>query len=144
MEHEAGILDASLCVDTIIRRFKKLGGEFITGNKIEKIQQVNDGFQLTATNGSTFSADRMVLACGAWMKNMLKDLDLDLPLTPIRVDVPYWKVKESHRNRYNIENFPAGIYDKLDDGGDSVHYYWTPVKEYDNLIKIAYSWVIIL
>ena len=88
---------------TIIQRFKSLGGEFITGVKIEKIEPAGDGFELTATNGATFSTGRLVLACGAWMNNMLKDLDLNLPLSPIRVDVPYWKIKESHRDRYNID-----------------------------------------
>ena len=71
------------------------------------------------------------------MKNILSQLDLDLPLTPIRVDVPYWEIKETHSGLYDIDNFPAGIYDKDEGTGDSAHYYWTPVKEYDNLIKIA-------
>ena len=72
------------------------------------------------------------------MKNLLAKTGLDLPLTPIRVDVPYWSIKPEFKDRYSIDKFPAGIYDKLDASGDSVHYYWTPVKEYDNMIKIAY------
>ena len=108
--------------------------------KIKSIEHVNSRVTLVAANELKFAADRVVLACGSWMKNMLLQLDLDLPLTPIRVDVPYWEVKKSHWGLYDIENFPAGIYDQEDDIG---HYYWTPVKEYDNLIKIAFSWVVI-
>ena len=58
------------------------------------------------------------------MKNLLGNLGLDLPLSPIRVDVPYWEIKEEYRGQYDIENFPAGIYDHGDEKGDNVHFYW--------------------
>ena len=66
----------------------------------------------------------MVLACGAWMKTLLQKLELDLPLTPLRVDVPYWEIKEEYRGRYDIENFPAGFYDHRSPYGDNLPVYW--------------------
>ena len=49
IEHAAGVLDASKCVETIIKRFEKLGGEFITGVKVKSVHPENNGFKLTTT-----------------------------------------------------------------------------------------------
>jgi len=106
IEHESGILDATVCVQTIIRRFQRLGGELISGIKIDQIEPKDNKFRLTASNGRTFSADRLVLACGPWMNSVLKNLGLVLPLRPVRMDVTYWRVKE--RRRFLVDIFCTG------------------------------------
>ena len=72
---------------------------------------------------------------------MLKHVNLSLPLEPIRVDVLYWKLNEGCREKYNIKNFCAGIFDIVDECDKSKKHllggYWTPENEYHNLIKIA-------
>merc|ERR1711990_719193 len=87
-----------------------------------------------------------ILCCGAWASELLKNLNLELPLHPIRVDVPYWKIRDDYKGRYHYSVFPAGIYDKgppqrtmkVDDGSVPYHIYWTPELEYPGLMKIAF------
>ena len=100
---------------------------------------------LTDLNGSTYECQKLIMTCGSWAKGLLKDLGLDLPLLPIRVDVPYWKIKDEYKDAYNINRFPAGIYDKgppqntvKSEDSEQFHVYWTPEKEYPGLIKIAF------
>lgn len=100
---------------------------------------------LTDINGSAFQCQKLIMTCGSWAKDLLADLGLDIPLLPIRVDVPYWKVKDEYKDAYSIDRFPAGIYDKgppqntvKSEDSEQFHVYWTPEKEYPGLMKIAF------
>lgn len=49
LEYKGGVLDASKCVETIIKRFEKLGGKFISGVKVKAIAHDGGAFDLVTT-----------------------------------------------------------------------------------------------
>jgi len=147
LEKEAGILNASLCVRTVGDLFLEYGGKLIENTKIVDIKvNADETIKLIPNQGSEITCKQLVLCCGAWAGGILKNLNLELPLHPIRVDVPYWKIRDDYKGKYHYSVFPAGIYDKgppqrtmkEDDGSVPYHIYWTPELEYPGLMKIAF------
>ena len=94
--------------------FIDLGGKIIPNVKVTKINLESEKIELKTENEkySIFNCDKLIVTCGAWMKELMYKTGLNLPLVPIRVDVPYWKVKDEFEGKYNFKHFPAGIYDK--------------------------------
>ena len=73
------------------------GGKLIENTKIVDIKVIQNGtLKLIDNHGSEITCKQLVLCCGAWAGGLLKNLNLELPLHPIRVDVPYWKGSHSH------------------------------------------------
>ena len=77
--------------------FLEHGGKLIENTKIVDIKVGENGtVKLVDNNGSEITCKQLVLCCGAWAGGLLKNLNLELPLHPIRVDVPYWKRSQAH------------------------------------------------
>ena len=77
--------------------FLKHGGKLIENTKIVDIKvSENDAVRLVDNDGSEITCKQLILCCGAWAGELLKNLNLELPLHPIRVDVPYWKRSQAH------------------------------------------------
>ena len=73
------------------------GGKLIENTKIVDVKVIENGkVKLIDNHGSEITCKQLVLCCGAWAGGLLKNLNLELPLHPIRVDVPYWKRSHSH------------------------------------------------
>ena len=49
LEYKGGVLNASKCVETIIKRFEKIGGEFISGVKVKASAHDGGAFDLVTT-----------------------------------------------------------------------------------------------
>ena len=77
--------------------YLELGGKLIENTKIVDIKICeNDTVKLVDNQRSEITCKQLVLCCGAWADGLLKNLNLELPLHPIRVDVPYWKRSQAH------------------------------------------------
>ena len=71
--------------------FIDYGGKLIENTKIVDIKvNENSTIKLVANQGNEITCKQLILCCGAWAGGLLKNLNLELPLPPIRVDVPYW------------------------------------------------------
>jgi sarcosine oxidase len=55
----------------------------------------------------SFSAGKLIITAGPWAKSVLGDLGLDLPLTPMRCQVAYFR--PSNPADYEPERFPTFI-----------------------------------
>ena len=76
--------------------FLEYGGKLIENTKIVDIKvNADETIKLITNQGSEITCKQLVLCCGAWAGGILKNLNLELPLHPIRVDVPYWN--RSHK-----------------------------------------------
>nr|CAB3264894.1 peroxisomal sarcosine oxidase-like [Phallusia mammillata] len=130
LEKTAGVLKAKHCLFALQEAFLKDGGSFQDCEKVLSIQPVHYSLVKVATNKSTYSAKSVVLTCGSWINNLLKPLDITLPIKPTRVESVYWKAKNPKRLQAD-SGFPATIlYGKS-------HIYSTPIIEYPGLMKVS-------
>ena len=107
-------MSADTCRQALVDLFVQFGGKIIPNIKVTDINLESDQVQLKTESESfpAFHCDKLVVTCGAWVKELMAKTGLNLPLVPIKVDVPYWKVKDEFEGKYNFKQFPAGIYDK--------------------------------
>lgn len=63
----------------LMEKFIRHGGQFIKA-EVEKIQHGTDGKWTIKTEQIDLISDRVVLSLGAWSKNLLKPLGIDVPL----------------------------------------------------------------
>ena len=50
------------------------------GEKVELIKPINDELVEVVTNKETYLSGSVVLTCGSWINNVLKPLNLQLPV----------------------------------------------------------------
>jgi sarcosine oxidase subunit beta len=67
--------------------FKKLGGEVIDYTPVEHIVVKNEHVVGVETPTNYIEADNVIIAAGAWSRELFKQLDIDLPLEPSRKEL---------------------------------------------------------
>jgi monomeric sarcosine oxidase len=81
--HEAGILHASTCLQSLRDLVLDLGGEILESCRVTQL--TNDSqlcpIHLRLSSGTEISADRVVLATGSWVHRLLADLYLPVRMT---------------------------------------------------------------
>jgi len=87
---DAGIMAASKCVLTHIRLAKQYGATVLDQTPVTKITAHQNSVEVQTAN-ETYTAGRLVLTAGAWMKRLLSTLGLDLPLTILRCQPCYFE-----------------------------------------------------
>jgi monomeric sarcosine oxidase len=80
---DAGILHASSCLHTLKDLILQLGGHIFEAARITSFSHENPlrPIRLHFANGDEIAADRLVLATGPWVHNLLDDLHLPIRLT---------------------------------------------------------------
>lgn len=111
-EPTSGILKVELCMEAYRELAVKEGAEIRTNSKVIQIDTQSDHqLIITTENGESFTSNSAVLSVGAWAGELLKQLDLNLPLTPIRKTFAWYDVDEG---LYSRSKFPAFAF-KLSD-----------------------------
>ena len=95
LDPTGGVLLANKCVDALKRTAEKRGAEILDSTRV--VQVIPGSIVQVVTEGNdgtrrVYEANGLVLCAGAWAGDMLKQLNLSLPLTPVRMSVPYWRV----------------------------------------------------
>ncbi|KMJ54988.1 methyltryptophan oxidase, partial [Bacillus sp. LL01] len=102
-EPKSGVLK---CEESI-KAYKELaethGATILTNRKVRGISIEGDRVTVK-TDEQTFYSNALVVSAGAWSRNLLSLLDLDLPLTPVRKTFAWFDADEK---MYNNKNFPA-------------------------------------
>ena len=62
------------------KNFLNFGGRMHDGEKVEIIRPINDDLVEVTTNNKTYYTKSVVLTCGPWINDVLKPLDLQLPI----------------------------------------------------------------
>lgn len=103
---DTGLLDAAECVQTHIKLAKQHGA-IIKDNTPVIDLTVNGNTIEVRTPHEIFSAGKLILAAGVWMKALLAKLDLYLPLTPMRCQLNFFEPLKAQN--FQIGQFPAFI-----------------------------------
>ncbi|RXI96425.1 N-methyl-L-tryptophan oxidase [Anaerobacillus alkaliphilus] len=135
-EPTSGVLKCEECINAYQELAEQHGATILSNRRVKEINIQNDKVTIKTSN-QTFNANSLVISAGAWTKDLLKMLDLDAPLTPVRKTFAWY---EANEQMYSQNHFPAfafetpqGIYygfPSIDgvglklgrhDGGETVH-----------------------
>lgn len=106
-ESTSGVLRCEAC----IRAYRTLaiahGAELLTYHGVDSIDIHESG--VTLTSGETvISADRLIVSAGAWSAEILRQLNLTLPMQPTRKTFAWFEAEET---KYGQDYFPAFSFD---------------------------------
>lgn len=103
-EPTSGVLKVEKCVEAFRELALKEGAEIHTNSKVTQIEAKPNQVTITTLDGASFTANSAVISVGAWAGKLLQQLDLTLPLNPIRKTFAWFDVDG---NYYNEHSFPA-------------------------------------
>ncbi|XP_051934988.1 peroxisomal sarcosine oxidase [Hippocampus zosterae] len=129
----AGVLYADRALKVAQEHFQKLGGVI---KDQEKVTDIKPGPIVTvSTSAGVYQAKGLVITAGPWTTKLLTHIDLNLPLTVVKINVCYWK--EKIPDSYHVKKrFPCFLLTEGEEAGD--HIYGLPSNEYPGLMKICY------
>lgn len=84
------MLPASGCVLAHVRLAKQRGATVLANTPVAKVTVQRDSVEVQTASGTSFTAERLVITAGSWAKSVLRNMGLDLPLTPMRCQVAYF------------------------------------------------------
>jgi monomeric sarcosine oxidase len=82
-----GMLHASECLVALADRLRSLGGELREGAAVARVEAIGSGARVTLASGDVLAADRVIVAAGPWVHDVLPDLHL--PIRPTHQQVMY-------------------------------------------------------
>ncbi|MCS7070815.1 MAG: FAD-dependent oxidoreductase, partial [Anaerolinea sp.] len=88
---DTGILRASRCVQAHVRLAQAHGAVVLENTRVDAIHPTADGVRVRAGE-KTYSAARLIVTAGGWAGPLLRTLDLDLPLRPVKAQENYFDV----------------------------------------------------
>ncbi|MGW0734740.1 FAD-dependent oxidoreductase [Streptomyces sp. NPDC002851] len=72
----AGVIDAEQSVHAMIDQAKRHGAQILTNWPVGSVTPRGPGYRVTATDGRTFDADKIVVTAGGWLHALLAELPL--------------------------------------------------------------------
>ena len=82
-----GMLHASRCLLALAQRLRARGGHIRENARVARVEGDSQGGRVTLADGETLRADRVIVAAGPWVHDVLPDLRL--PVRPTRQQVAY-------------------------------------------------------
>jgi sarcosine oxidase len=107
VDPRAGFLDPEACVDAHMSLARAAGADVRLDERVLKWDPDGEGVRVT-TSAGTYSADRLVIAGGAWNNELLRDLDLSLEVERQSV---FWLDPEGEASNYERDRFPIFAYE---------------------------------
>ncbi len=101
-----GILAASKCNETHRRLAEQHGATILANTPVISIKPLPDGVEIK-TPDAIHSAARVVITAGAWTNDLLEQVGITLPLTPLRVQLAYFEPE--NLADYAAPDFPVFI-----------------------------------
>ena len=130
-EAEAGILFSENCIRAFKRGAMQNGAELKTNDPIMDIEILEDSAKVS-TNSEIFTADKLIIASGAWNKKILDDINLKLQIQPSRQTIAWFN---SDDILYKSDGFPGFFADVPTDvyyGFPSIDGAGLKIGRYDN------------
>lgn len=103
---DAGVLHADRCLAALADRARRSGACIKENEAVISVRPLASGFELDTTKG-VHRVDRLVIAAGAQSGEMLRGLELELPLTVSKEQVAYFQPRE--RALFGAGTFPVFI-----------------------------------
>ncbi|MGO1298378.1 MAG: N-methyl-L-tryptophan oxidase [Vibrio sp.] len=107
LEPTSGVLRCENAIEAYRHLALEQGAELRTYSRVSAIKLLKDSVTVTA-KGQEFSAKKLVVSVGAWSNDLLKMLDLSLPLSPVRKTFAWYNAPEAI---YGEGHFPAFSWD---------------------------------
>ncbi|HSB67432.1 MAG TPA: N-methyl-L-tryptophan oxidase [Anaerolineales bacterium] len=85
-----GMLRADLCVSTFAEQARLYGVTIAEEQTVQHVHPWGDSVQIQ-TDKVTYSARWLILCAGSWMRPLLRQLDLDLPLVVRKEHITFYK-----------------------------------------------------
>lgn len=101
-----GILAAAKCNATHRRLAEQHGAAIMPNTPVRSIKPLSDGVEITTVNAS-YTTARVVITAGAWTNDLLAQVGITLPLTPLRVQLAYFEPE--NLADYTAPDFPVFI-----------------------------------
>ena len=99
---DGGVVFATPAVKALWRLVAQNGGETVTGERIDQIVIQGQQFRLQSVSGKKWTTRRLVIATGGWSRQLLGNLNLDLPLSVTQEQVAYFSVKGNIDHRVGV------------------------------------------
>lgn len=111
LEKEAGILFPEKCIKAFLAQAQKNGAAIHFNETVLNINPKTDHVELTTSKGD-YQTEKLIITAGAWMSNLLPELNL--PLTVER-QVLFWFKNNDIRSQPNLspQNMPIYIWEYL-------------------------------
>jgi sarcosine oxidase len=87
------LLAADRCVATLADQARRHGAIIREHEPAHQIRATASGVEVCTSQG-VYTADRLILCAGSWMRPLLRQLDLDLPLTVQKEQVAFFRARE--------------------------------------------------
>lgn len=84
------LLAADRCVSTLAAQARLHGATIVEGQTVQNVQASGGGVQVR-TDEATYAAGRLILSAGSWMRPLVGQLGLDLPLSVTKELHTYYK-----------------------------------------------------
>lgn len=91
---DGGLLRADRALAALWRLARRAGVECVTGETVTGIEAGDAGVAVATASGRRHAARRLVLAAGAWSRELAAGLGLRLPLTVTQEQVAYFRPRE--------------------------------------------------
>jgi len=88
------LLAADRCVATLAGQARRHGARIHEHESVREIEPSGSSV-VVRTEQATYKAERVILAAGSWMRLLLFQLDLDLPLTVTKEQVAFFKPRDA-------------------------------------------------
>ena len=107
LEQRAGMLFPERCVAAHLSRTGKTSVR--TNETVLSLEPASSGVRVATTAG-TYEAERVVVAAGPWLPELLPSLDITLPLE-IERQMSHWFQPESSDAKYTAAKTPVGLWE---------------------------------
>jgi monomeric sarcosine oxidase len=87
------LLAAGRCVAALAAQARRHGAIIREREPAQQIRATASGVEVRTDQG-IYSADRLILSAGSWMRPLLRQLDLDLPLTVQKEQVAFFRARD--------------------------------------------------
>jgi sarcosine oxidase len=87
------LLAADRCVATLAEGARHYMAIIRANEPARAIRAISGGVELRTDQG-VYSADRLILSAGSWMRPLLRQLDIDLPLTVQKEQVAFFRARD--------------------------------------------------
>jgi sarcosine oxidase len=87
------LLAADRCVMALASQARRHGAVIHASEPVSAIRATSGGVELRTDQG-VYSAERAIVSAGSWMRPLLRQLDLDLPLTVQKEQVAFFRARD--------------------------------------------------
>jgi sarcosine oxidase len=87
------LLAADRCVGALATQARRHGAVIREGEPARQLRATSDGVEVRTDQGS-YTAGQLILSAGSWMRPLLRQLDLDLPLTVLKEQVVFLRARD--------------------------------------------------